>query len=233
MSIKQLESTLLELDKEYNHFAEKAAEYRDKVAVLFTKWKVMQDELLALKKLAAKEEAIFRLDQSNQLEKSIRHILKVVCTGLGIDCYSESRFEEGLKIQYSIDDRGNDVCDVCAKKHEANCHHSEECGHSNKYKFEINSRFAEGCIEDGCWGHYTGPQIIFTINVIARDLPIQTKIIEMFEYVKKSLIKEDDEKCERSKRESYQVNELRDKLNLFYPKVDDIIEEYTKEKRVI
>ena len=55
----------------------------------------------------------------------------------------------------------------------------------------------------------------------------------MFEYVKKSLIKEDDEKCERSKRESYQVNELRDKLNLFYPKVDDIIEEYTKEKRVI
>jgi len=225
MSIEQLESTLLELDKEYNHFAEKAAEYRDKTAIVFTKWKVMQEELLDLKKLAAKEEA-FTLEQNNQLEKSIRHILKVVCTGLGTDSYSESRFEEGLNIQY-------DICDTFPKKIDEQNYHHTDCGHSNKYKFDISSRFAEGCAEDGSWGHYTGPQIIFTIIVLARNLPIQTKIKEMFEYVKKNLIKEEEDKYEKIIKKDIEMDKLRDKLNLFYPKVDNIIQEYRKEKGII
>jgi hypothetical protein len=235
MSIEELESTLLELDKEYNYSAEKAAEYTDKTAIIFTKWKVMQEELLELKKIAAKEEAIFTIEQNNQLEKSIYRILRVVFTGLGVDCFSQTRFEEGLKIQYRIEkDYGNDICDTCPKKiHETDCHHPD-CGHSNKYKFDISSRFTEGCVEDGCWGLYQGPQIIFTITVWVRDLPIQTKIIKMFEYVKKNLIKEDEDKYERKEKENAEVyaevHALREKLNLFYPKVEEIIEEYRKKK---
>ena len=99
-SIQQLEATLAILDKEYKENVEKAADYKDKVSILFAKWKILQDELLELKKQHAKEDDIFTLEQTGNLRASIEHILKTICTGMRI-YYSEPIFL-GLRFVTSL-----------------------------------------------------------------------------------------------------------------------------------
>ena len=230
-SIQQLEATLAILDKEYKENVEKAADYKDKVSILFAKWKILQDELLELKKQHAKKEDIFTLEQTGNLRASIEHILKTICTGMRI-YYSEIKLEE-LNIKYIIDGEcGKEMCSKCSGELKScrfpNCNEHIECGHCNKYKIDMSCRFIEGCYENGCWGHETRSQLHFSITITVKNVEVQTKIIEIFKYVKKDLIERENKKNERKLRENKEVNELRDKLIPYLQKADDIIEQYTK-----
>ena len=232
-SIQRLETIIATLDKEYKENAEKAADYKDKVSILFAKWKILQDELLELKKQHAKEEDIFTLEQTGNLRASIEHILKTICTGMRL-YHSEIKLEE-LNIKYIIDSEcGKEICEKCSGELKScrfpNCndHNLIECGHCNKYKIDMSCRFIEGCYQNGCWGGETGSQLHFSIAITVRNADIQNKIMELFQYVKEDLIKREHEKHERKQRENKYANELRDKLTPYLQKADDIIEEYTK-----
>uniref|UniRef100_A0A6C0K9X2 Uncharacterized protein n=1 Tax=viral metagenome TaxID=1070528 RepID=A0A6C0K9X2_9ZZZZ len=230
-SIQQLEATLAILDKEYKENAEKAADYRDKVSILFAKWNILQDELLELKKQCAKEEAIFTVEQSGNLRASIQHILMTICKGMRY-YYSDIKLEE-LDIKYIIDSEcGKEMCDRCSAELKScrfpNCNEHIECGHCNKYKFDMSCKFLEGCYENGCWGRETNSQLQFSIIITVINAEVQTKIMEMFKHVKEDLIQRENEKNERKQRENKEVYELREQLLPFIKKADEIIEEYTK-----